>query len=177
MAAIDPNPLVGGGGKAVLEAAGVVVTVGEREAEALRLMEAWLTYMRLGRPLVVAKYAMTLDGKIATATGESKWITGSHARHRVHQLRSSMDAIMVGVTTVIADDPQLTARDEQGHPMGHQPLRLVVDSTGRVPLSSQVVNGRLPGATAVIVGPRADSRRLHEIERRGNSIITVPETG
>lgn len=175
VATLDPNPLVCGGGKAALEQAGVAVTVGEREAEARRIMEAWLTYIQLGRPLVVAKYAMTLDGKIATSTGESKWITGSAARRRVHQLRASVDAIMVGVTTVVADDPQLTARDEEGQPLSRQPLRLIVDSTGRIPLDSQVVSGKLPGATALLVGPRANSQRLHEVKRKGNAIITVAE--
>lgn len=175
VATIDPNPLVCGGGKAALEQGGVAVTVGAHEAEARRIMEAWLTYIQLGRPLVIAKYAMTLDGKIATYTGESKWITGAAARRKVHQLRTSVDAIMVGVTTVVADDPQLTARDGEGKPLPRQPLRVIVDSTGRVPLTSQVVSGKLPGATTIVVGPRANSRQVNEIERRGNTIIASPE--
>ena len=175
MAVLDPNPLVNGGGKAALEQSGVAVTVGSHEAEARRIMDAWLTYIQLGRPLVIAKYAMTLDGKIATHTGESKWITGSFARRRVQQLRSSVDAIMVGVATVAVDDPQLTARDEDGRPLQRQPLRVIVDSTGRVPLSSQTVSGKLPGATVEIVGPRADAKRLAELERMGNAVVTAPE--
>ncbi|MGI5835033.1 MAG: bifunctional diaminohydroxyphosphoribosylaminopyrimidine deaminase/5-amino-6-(5-phosphoribosylamino)uracil reductase RibD [Chloroflexota bacterium] len=175
MATLDPNPLVCGGGKAALQQGGVAVTVGLHESQARRIIEAWLTYIQLKRPQVIAKYAMTLDGKIATFTGESKWITGLPARRRVHQLRASVDAIMVGVTTVVADNPQLTARDEEGKPLPHQPLRVIVDSTGRVPLNSQVVSGKLPGATVIVVGPRANSQHINEIEARGNSIISVPE--
>lgn len=175
MAMLDPNPLVAGGGKAALEQAGVAVVLGEREAEARRVAEAWLTYIEKGRPMVIAKYAMTLDGKIATPTGESRWITGSAARRQVHRLRASVDAIMVGITTIIADDPQLTARDETDQPLARQPLRLVVDSTGRTPLHSQVVSGQLPGATALLVGPRANHERLRQIEQMGNAVITVPE--
>ncbi len=175
MAMLDPNPLVAGGGKAALEQAGVAVVLGEREAEARRVAEAWLTYIEKGRPMVIAKYAMTLDGKIATPTGESRWITGSAARRQVHRLRASVDAIMVGITTIITDDPQLTARDEADRPLARQPLRLVVDSTGRIPLHSQVVSGQLPGATVLLVGPRASQQRLRQIEQMGNTIATVPE--
>jgi diaminohydroxyphosphoribosylaminopyrimidine deaminase/5-amino-6-(5-phosphoribosylamino)uracil reductase len=174
MAILDPNPLVAGGGKAALERAGVTTHLGEREAEVRAFLEAWLTYITSGRPQVIAKYAMTLDGKIATSTGESKWITGPQARRRVHELRAGVDAIMVGVNTVIADDPQLTARDEEGVPLPRQPLRLVVDSTARVPISSRVVSGDLPGATAVLVGPGADPSRVRKLEELGNSVITVP---
>lgn len=175
MATLDPNPLVSGGGKAALERAGVATVVGEHEAEARRSMEAWLTYITKGRPLVIAKYAMSLDGKIATPTGESRWITGPRARGWVHRLRSTVDAIMVGVNTVVADDPRLTARDEAGRLLPRQPLRLVVDSTARVPLSSQVISGGLPATTAVIVGPRADPERVARIRALGNAVIAVPE--
>ena len=175
MATLDPNPLVSGGGKLALERAGIITVVGEHEAEARRSMEAWLTYITRGRPLVIAKYAMSLDGKIATPTGESRWITGPRAREWVHRLRSEVDAIMVGVNTVVVDDPQLTARDEAGRLLPRQPLRLVVDSTARVPLSSQVISGGLPATTAVIVGPKADPERVARIRALGNSVISVPE--
>jgi len=175
MAMIDPNPVVCGCGRASLERAGIATHVGEMEAESRRLLEGWLTYITLGRPMVIAKYAMTLDGKIATFTGESKWISGPRSRQRVQQLRASVDALMVGVNTVIADDPQLTVRDDSGQPLGHQPLRLVVDTTGRTPLRSQMVSGRLPGTTALLVGPRAHQSGLKRIESMGNVVITVPE--
>jgi len=175
MATLDPNPLVAGGGRAFLERAGVAVVVGEREAEARRGMEAWLTYITRGRPLVIAKYAMSLDGKIATFSGESRWITGPDARRKVQEIRASVDAIMVGVNTVVADDPRLTVRDESGMPVGRQPLRLVADSTARIPLHCRVVCGELPGTTAVIVGPRASKERVKELQDRGNTVVTVPE--
>ncbi len=175
MAVLDPNPLVSGGGRATLEAAGVRTLLGERESEARRSMEAWLTYMRKGRPMVTAKYAMTLDGRIATATGESKWITGPAARQMAHKLRADSGAVLVGVNTVVADDPQLTARDPEGRPLSRQPLRVVFDSKGRVPLSSKIVSGDLPGRTLVAVGPYADRDRCHELERRGNVVVTLPE--
>ncbi|MHB0870631.1 MAG: bifunctional diaminohydroxyphosphoribosylaminopyrimidine deaminase/5-amino-6-(5-phosphoribosylamino)uracil reductase RibD [Chloroflexota bacterium] len=174
MAMLDPNPLVSGGGRAALERAGIATRVGEREAEARSSLEGWLTYISKGRPQVIAKYAMTLDGKIATSTGESRWITGPKARRRVQELRAGVDAVLVGVNTVVADDPQLTARDEAGNPLPRQPLRLVVDSTARIPLESLVVSGGLPGTTAVIVGPGADPQRVKRIEELGNAVITVP---
>ncbi len=174
MAMLDPNPLVAGGGKAALERGGLATQLGEREVDVRRFLESWLTYISIGRPQVIAKYAMTLDGKIATSTGESKWITGPKARQRVQDLRAEVDAIMVGVNTVIADDPQLTARDEAGEPLPRQPMRLVVDSTARVSLSSRVISGNLPGTTAVIVGPGADPARQREIEGLGNAVIIVP---
>lgn len=174
MSMLDPNPLVSGGGKAALERAGIATKVGEGEAESRSLLESWLTYITCGRPQVVAKYAMTLDGRIATSTGHSKWITGPRARQKVQELRAGVDAVMVGVNTVIADDPMLTARDETGSPLPRQPLRLIVDSTARIPLNSRVISGGLPGTTAVIVGTGADPRRLERIEALGNAVITVP---
>jgi diaminohydroxyphosphoribosylaminopyrimidine deaminase / 5-amino-6-(5-phosphoribosylamino)uracil reductase len=118
---------------------------------------------------------MTLDGKIATATGDSQWISGPRARQWVHGFRSRVGAIMVGVNTVIADDPQLTARDPAGNPLDRQPLRIVVDSTARVPLSCRAVSGELPGRTVLIVGPRADRGRVATLQERGNAVIAVPE--
>ncbi len=175
MAMLDPNPLVAGGGRRALEAAGVRTFVGERGAEARRSMEAWLTYIRTGRPMVTAKYAMSLDGKIATVTGDSRWITGVLARQAAHRLRAESGAVMVGVNTVIRDDPQLTARDEEGRPYPRQPLRVVVDSAGRVPLTSRIISGELPGRTLLAFGPRADPERCRELERRGNTVLILPE--
>ncbi len=174
MAMLDPNPLVFGKGKVALEAAGITTHLGEREAEVRHFLESWLAFVASGHPQIIAKYAMTLDGRIATSTGESRWITGTEARRRVHGLRAEVDAIMVGVNTVIADDPQLTARDDSDRPLPHQPMRLIVDSTARVPLSSGVISGNLPGRTAVIVGPGADPARLMDIEAMGNVVISVP---
>lgn len=175
MAILDPNPLVSGGGRSALERAGIRTTVGNLEAKARRSMEAWLTYITRGRPMIVVKYAMSLDGKIATATGESQWISGPRARAWVHGFRAGVDAIMVGVNTVIADDPQLTARGPGGEALARQPVRLIVDSTARIPLDYRVVSGDLPGKTVVIVGPRADRGKVNRLQERGNTVLSVPE--
>lgn len=130
----DPFPKVAGGGLAILRAAGVEVSVGLCEAEAVRLNAPYLKLLRTGRPWVHAKWAMTLDGKIATRTGESKWISGEESRRRVHELRGRVDAVLVGRGTVVADDPLLTAR-----PTGPRtPARVVVSASGELPERCQL---------------------------------------
>ena len=151
----DPNPSVAGGGAAALRDAGVKVVVGERAAEASTLLEAYLKWVTTRRPFVTAKFAMSLDGKIATRSGDSQWITGERARQHVHELRAASDAVMVGVGTVLADDPLLTARDRTGRPLARQPLRVVVDTRGRTPLRRQAVQ------------PAGAGRRCHGREPRG----------
>ncbi len=131
----DPFPQVAGSGIARLRAAGIDVDVGIGEAEAKRLNGAYLTLVSMGRPYVHAKWAMTLDGKIATHSGQSKWITGQESRRRVHELRGLMDAIIVGAGTVRADDPQLTARP----PGPRTALRVVLSSEGRLPENCQLL--------------------------------------
>jgi diaminohydroxyphosphoribosylaminopyrimidine deaminase/5-amino-6-(5-phosphoribosylamino)uracil reductase len=131
----DPFPQVAGQGIAQLQVAGVAVESGLCAAEAQQLNAPYLKLLTTGRPYIHAKWAMTLDGKIATRTGDSKWISNEASRQRVHQLRGRMDAILVGIGTVLADDPLLTAR-----PAGPRTaLRIVLDSRGRVPLDSQLV--------------------------------------
>ena len=110
--------------------------------------------MTTGRPFVTAKFAMSLDGKIATHTGDSKWITGDKARWHVHKMRARTDAIMVGIGTVLADDPRLTARDERGNPRERQPLRVVVDTLGRLPAKARLIDE--PGETLLAVAPGMD---------------------
>ncbi len=146
-ALVDPNPLVNGGGIARLRDAGIRTHVGECEEEAREIIEAHVKHKTTGLPFVTAKFAMSLDGKIATRSGNSKWITGEEARRYVHELRAMSDAIMVGVNTVIADDPQLTARDAEGKPLARQPLRVVVDSSGRTPKNARMFGE--PGKTLI----------------------------
>lgn len=130
----DPFPKVAGGGLTILRGAGLDVAVGVCEAEARRLNTPYLKLVHTGPPWVIAKWAMTLDGKIATRTGDSKWISGDESRRRVHELRGRVDAVIVGRGTVVADDPQLTARP----PGPRTPTRVVVTASGELPERCQL---------------------------------------
>ena len=145
VAMADPFPKVAGGGLTILRAAGIEVHVGLCETDALALNAPYLKLLRTGRPWVHLKWAMTLDGKIATRTGDSKWISGEESRRRVHELRGRMDAIIVGRGTVIADDPLLTARP----PGARTPARVVVSASGELPERCQL------RATARAIGSEA----------------------
>ncbi len=168
----DPNPLVHGKGREALEAAGIRTVVGERQAEACQLNEVFIKYISTGRPFVTAKFAMSLDGKTATSTGESRWITGPAARRYVHELRNVSDAICVGVNTVLADDPRLTTRLDR--PDVRHPLRVVLDSRGRAPLTSQVFNPTLPGSTSVATTHSMPSSHRAALEARGVAVWVLP---
>lgn len=175
----DPSPWVNGGGVQALEIAGVGTTVGDRESDARRLNEAYFKWVATRRPFVTLKYAMTADGKIATRTGSSFWVTGLEARRYVARLRSAVDAVLVGVGTILADDPQLTARPgELGEPErepAHQPLRVILDSSARLPLGARVVSGGLPGSTLVCTTERAPAARLRELADRGVETLLLAE--
>ncbi|MEW6231089.1 MAG: bifunctional diaminohydroxyphosphoribosylaminopyrimidine deaminase/5-amino-6-(5-phosphoribosylamino)uracil reductase RibD, partial [Chloroflexota bacterium] len=175
MAMLDPNPLVSGRGKAEMEAAGITTAVGEHEEEARALNEVFAKYITTGYPFVIAKFAMSLDGKIATSAGESRWITGQEARRYVHDLRDTVDAVMVGVNTVIADDPLLTARLEA--PDLRQPLRVIVDSKGRTPLYARVLDPGLPGKTIIATSELIPEKRLAEFRDQGIEVLISPARG
>ena len=147
MAMLDPNPLVAGQGKELLLSAGIATSVGQGEEEARTLYESHIKYITTGTPFVTAKYAMSLDGKIATRSGSSRWITGAAARQYAHILRASSDAVVVGIGTAIVDDPLLTVRPSQGDPILSQPVRVVVDTQGRFPLTSRMLGQ--PGKTII----------------------------
>ena len=156
----DPTP-VAAGGAATLRSAGVQVETGVRRREAEQGNIAWLTAVRRVRPYVTWKFAATLDGRSAAADGTSQWITSAPARTDVHTLRSTVDAIIVGVGTVLADDPQLTVRDlRDGSLAIKQPLRVVVDSHGRTPEDARVRDAAAPTwiATSAEVGAGPDGR-------------------
>jgi diaminohydroxyphosphoribosylaminopyrimidine deaminase / 5-amino-6-(5-phosphoribosylamino)uracil reductase len=156
----DPTP-VASGGSVTLRAAGVHVETGVRRQEAQEGNVAWLTAVRRSRPYVIWKFAATLDGRSAAADGTSQWITSSIARTDVHTLRSTVDAILVGVGTVIADDPQLTVRDlKDGTLAIKQPLRVVADSYGRTPPKARVRDAAAPTwiVTSKEVGAGPDGR-------------------
>jgi diaminohydroxyphosphoribosylaminopyrimidine deaminase / 5-amino-6-(5-phosphoribosylamino)uracil reductase len=166
-AMLDPFPQVAGHGAAQLRAAGLVVEIGLCEAEARRLNAPYLTLVTAGRPYVHAKWAMTLDGKTCTRTGDSKWISNEASRRRVHELRGRMDAIIVGIGTVLADDPLLTARP----PGPRTPTRIILDSHGRLPLHSQLVlTARDPPLLLVTVENNAATAAL---QTAGCEVLTV----
>ena len=171
MAMLDPNPLVAGQGRAQLEAGGIRTSVGEGEEEARPLYEAHARYMTTGLPFVIAKFAMSLDGKIATVTGHSQWITGEEARRYSNRLRGMYDSVMAGIGTVVADDPLLTYRDAEGAPHERQPLRIVVDSQGRTPISTRLL--AQPGRT-LIATARAAADRVATLEEAGAEVVALP---
>ena len=150
---VDPNPQVSGRSLDQLRRAGILVTLGEGREEAEELIAPHAKFITTGTPLVTAKFAMSLDGKIATRTGDSKWITSEESRRYVHTLRAQSDAIMVGIGTVLSDDPQLTARDADGAPLPRQPLRVIADSRGRLPPDAMLL--KQPGRTLVFVSDGA----------------------
>lgn len=159
----DPNKQAAGGG-AFLQDKGVKVRSGVCETEARDLNRYWLHSVKTGRPYIIAKYAMSLDGRIATSTGDSKWITGAKARHRAHELRSETDAILIGAGTVIADNPALTARCDEK--ILHQPLRIILDSIGRTPPEAAVYS-QVGGGALLVTTNRIESSRLEEYQKRG----------
>lgn len=168
----DPNPRVSGRGVRALKQAGISVQEGLFQEEALRLNEAYVKYIRQKRPFLILKTAQSLDGKIATASGESRWISSARARAYVHFLRSGMDALMVGVGTVLRDDPQLTAR-LSGRPVVRQPLRVVVDSSLRVPLSARVLRQPPPERTLVATTALASRERMRRLQGLGVRVLVV----
>ena len=174
LAILDPNPLVSGGGKEQLERQGIKVYVGEREEEARQINEAYIKFITTGLPFVTAKFAVSLDGKIATKSGDSRWISGIEARGYVHTLRSATDAIMAGVNTVLADDPQLTARScgGRGGSARVQPLRVIVDSRGRTPLTARVFNE--PGKTLLALGRSVTPEERKTLAQVDVEILELP---
>ena len=166
----DPNPHVTGGGIEKLSQAGVEVIVGVLESDARSLIAPWSKFVTKGLPFVTLKLALSLDGRIATRTGTSKWVTGPEARARVHLLRAQHDAIAVGIGTALADDPRLTVRDAPGV----SPLRVVFDTKLRLGPSSRLVEsaGEIP--TWVICGEDASMTAAEALTSRGVEIIRAP---
>ncbi len=168
---IDPNPLVAKKGIALLQQNGVEVEYGFFEKELQHLNRIFLKYIQQKTPYVVLKTAMTLDGKIATKTGDSRWVTNEKSRTRVHELRNQLMAIMVGVNTIIADNPMLTCRLNQANTKN--PIRIVVDSTARIPLNSKILNTPDQAKTIVAVTSKADKEKIAAIENLGNEVIVA----
>ncbi|MBN2909755.1 bifunctional diaminohydroxyphosphoribosylaminopyrimidine deaminase/5-amino-6-(5-phosphoribosylamino)uracil reductase RibD [Polycladomyces sp. WAk] len=165
----DPDPRVAGSGIRRLQEAGVGVVMGVLETECLRLNEAYFHHRRTGRPFVTLKTATTLDGKIATHTGHSRWVTGEAARAEVHRLRHIHDAIMVGVGTVLADKPRLTTRLPGG---GHNPIRVVIDSRLRLPTDTPVADVT-EAPTWVFCTDEGDPEKEEQLRAKGVKIVST----
>jgi len=171
VAMADPNPLVAGKGIRALQDAGIEVTLGVLEDEARELNEVFIKYITTGLPFVVAKAAVSLDGKIATRTGRSKWITGEAARAYGHRLRDWYDAIMVGIGTVLADDPSLTTRLPGGG--GRDPVRVIVDSQARTPLKARVLTQPSGAATLIATTAGASPARVELLRQAGAKVLVA----
>ncbi len=172
VAMIDPNPRVSGRGIKALKSAGIEVTTGVMDAEAKKMNEAFIKHITTGMPFVTLKIAQTLDGKIATSSGESKWITGEKAREEAHRLRDSHDAILVGINTVLMDNPSLTTRI----PGGKDPVRVIVDSGLRIPIHAKVVTQKSPAKTIVATLVGAPKSKIRKLQDAGVEVLTVKST-
>ncbi|MEW6218615.1 MAG: bifunctional diaminohydroxyphosphoribosylaminopyrimidine deaminase/5-amino-6-(5-phosphoribosylamino)uracil reductase RibD [Thermodesulfobacteriota bacterium] len=168
----DPNPTVIGGGAAFLAKQGIEVVSGVLAGPCQELIAPFAKHVATGLPWVVLKAGMTLDGRIATACGHSQWITGERARREVHRLRDRLDAVLVGIGTALADDPQLTCR----LPRGRDPLRVVLDSQARLPATCRMLTQGSAAATWLFCGPEAPEERRVALAQAGCRVVTVPRT-
>jgi diaminohydroxyphosphoribosylaminopyrimidine deaminase / 5-amino-6-(5-phosphoribosylamino)uracil reductase len=169
----DPNPKVDGRSLDLLQANGIKVITGVLEQEARRLNAPFNKFMIVNRPFVFAKWAMSLDGKIAAHTGDSKWITGEIARRRVHEIRGTCDAVVVGIGTALKDNPRLTRRDVEGR----DPARVVVDSTARLPEELGLVATAKDHQTFLVTTHLADEKKIKRLRSLGVNIIKVGVEG
>jgi diaminohydroxyphosphoribosylaminopyrimidine deaminase/5-amino-6-(5-phosphoribosylamino)uracil reductase len=178
--ATDPNPRHRGRAFAILKRARIRVQIGVLTKECTQLNEAFNHWIVHHTPLVTVKAAMTLDGKIATPSGESKWITGEKARAHAMQLRRGTDAILVGINTVLADDPSLTIRGDHNpsaHPRIPQPKRIVLDAQARTPLTSKLVSDQHSGRTIIVVSRLAPKNRVAALAKRVRVLVAPVSKG
>lgn len=172
VAMADPNPGVTGGGAARLRAAGVEVVEGLAAEDARRQNEAYLKHTLSGTPFVILKCAATLDGRIATRSGDARWVSGPESRQFVHALRHAVDAIMVGVATVKADDPSLTTRLPDRR--GCDPTRIVLDTRLSIPLNARVLTQSSAAKTILATGPEVSADRRRQVEAAGAEVLPAP---
>lgn len=169
IAMIDPNPRVSGGGIRTIRKSGIKLVTGVLEAEATKLNEAFIKHVTTKTPFVTLKIAQTLDGKIATATGESKWITGEESREEGRRLRDINDAILVGINTILKDNPSLTARI----PGGRDPIRVIVDSRLRIPLNAKVLIQKSQAKTMVATLSNVPESKIKKLQDIGAEVLTI----
>jgi len=174
---LDPNPLVSGQGRGKLEGRGIKTYVGEHKEEAEQINEAYIKFIATGMPFVTAKFAISLDRKIATRSGDSRCISSEVARKRVHNLRYTTDAIMAGVNTVLIDDPELTARScgGRGGTVKAHPLRVIVDSKGRTPLTARVLSA--PGKTLLVLARLVQPEEREAFAQADAELLELPSEG
>ena len=173
VAEVDANPKVAGKGIRQLADAGISVNVGICAEEAAQLNEVHRKYVQTGRPFVILKTAMSLDGKIATVTGESQWITSEASRQKVHEIRDEVDAILVGIGTVFCDNPTLTTRlaHQRG---GKDATRIVLDSRARTPTNANVFNVESSAGIIIAVTPQAPAENIAVLKKAGADVLVVP---
>jgi diaminohydroxyphosphoribosylaminopyrimidine deaminase/5-amino-6-(5-phosphoribosylamino)uracil reductase len=164
----DPNPLIAGKGIRHLKRAGITVHGSLLKSECQRLNEVFVKFIQTGMPFVTLKSALSLDGKIATSTGESQWITGPEARERVHRMRDQVDAILVGAGTVLKDDPRLTTRLKKGK--GHNPARVILDARAEIPLKARVFHHASRDRVIYVTTNKASTARKNRLKERGVEI-------
>ncbi|BCR04764.1 riboflavin biosynthesis protein RibD [Desulfuromonas versatilis] len=167
----DPNPLVSGRGIEMLRSAGIEVTTGILESECRRLIAPFAKHVTSGRPYLILKSAMTLDGNTATRSGDSQWISNEQSRLFVHRLRDRVDAIMVGIGTVLRDDPRLTTRLPEG---GRDPLRVVVDGRLRIPEDAAMLRLESAAATLIATTAEAPAEKVARLRAGGADVLVVP---
>lgn len=168
IATLDPNPIVAGNGVKILENAGIEVITGIREHESIRMNEVFNKFIVEKKPFVTLKAGVTLDGKVATHARSSKWITSEASRHDVHQLRSENMAILVGINTVLDDNPSLTARI----PNGRNPLRVIMDTSLKVPMDSNIITDNL-AETWIFTSKNHDTQKMQQLEDKGIRVFVT----
>jgi diaminohydroxyphosphoribosylaminopyrimidine deaminase/5-amino-6-(5-phosphoribosylamino)uracil reductase len=171
---LDPNPLVSGRGVKLLKEHKIEVEHDFLSAELSQMNRVFLKFIQTKKPYVIMKTAMTLDGKIASRTGDSRWVSNEQSRANVHELRNELMGIMVGVNTVIADDPILTTR-LIGNKKGRNPIRIIVDSQARIPLDSKILNTTTDAKTIVAVTSGSNQNKIDQINALGNEVLIIDE--
>lgn len=171
---LDPNPEVSGRGVKFLKQNNIEVEFFPLNEEEIKLNEVFKKFIQHKIPYVILKTAMTIDGKIASHTGDSRWISGKESREMVHELRNELTGIMIGVDTAIADDPMLTTR-LHGE-VGRNPIRIVLDTCAKIPLEAKVLNTSEQAKTILAVSSKANPEKIRKIEQKGNQILYVKES-